>query len=174
MNKKGFTLIELLAIIVILGIILVISVPNIMNVYENSKLKTEQVFLDRLSQTIDGYVTLNSSNFNFQEVGYIEKNTDIKNLNEKEEVVIFRDDTKKINDVIESTLLLEKDYKNPGNKDKGCNKNASIEIYRDADYVYCYRIKAKDLDCLTDNFINSIGGDGYAVNTCSWETIIRK
>lgn len=171
MNKKGFTLIELLAIIVILGIVLVISVPNIMNVYENSKLKTEQIFLDRLSQTIDSYVTLNSSNFNFTEVGSIEKNTDINNPEEKEQVVIFRAETKTINDVIASTLLLKEDYKNPGNKDGICNINAPIEIYRDADYVYCYKIKAIDLDCLTENFINNMGENIYAVNTCSWETI---
>jgi type IV pilus assembly protein PilA len=35
--KKGFTLVELLAVIVILGIILVIAVPNIMKVIDNAK-----------------------------------------------------------------------------------------------------------------------------------------
>lgn len=36
-NKKGFTLIELLAVIVILSIIMVIAVPQILNVIQNSK-----------------------------------------------------------------------------------------------------------------------------------------
>ena len=37
MKKKGFTLIELLAVIVIISIILVITVPKILNVIENSQ-----------------------------------------------------------------------------------------------------------------------------------------
>ena len=36
-NKKGFTLIELLAVIVILSIIMIIAVPKILDVIENSK-----------------------------------------------------------------------------------------------------------------------------------------
>ena len=36
-NKKGFTLIELLAVIIILSIIMIIAVPKILDVIENSK-----------------------------------------------------------------------------------------------------------------------------------------
>lgn len=39
MNKKGFTLIELLAVITILGIILVIAVPQIAGIVKDSRLK---------------------------------------------------------------------------------------------------------------------------------------
>ena len=39
-NKNGFTLIELLAVIVILAIILVIGVPKVMSVIEDSKKAT--------------------------------------------------------------------------------------------------------------------------------------
>ena len=60
MNRKGFTLIELLAVIVILGIILTFTVPSITNIYKESKLKTEGMFLNELSKSIDSYVTLNS------------------------------------------------------------------------------------------------------------------
>ena len=49
MNRKGFTLIELLAVIVILGIILTFAVPSITNIYKESKLKTEEMFLNELS-----------------------------------------------------------------------------------------------------------------------------
>ena len=37
LNKKGFTLIELLAVIVILGVLLLVAVPAIGNVIENSR-----------------------------------------------------------------------------------------------------------------------------------------
>lgn len=37
MNKKGFTLTELLAVIVIIGIISLIAIPNIVNISENVK-----------------------------------------------------------------------------------------------------------------------------------------
>ncbi|HOO68072.1 MAG TPA: type II secretion system protein, partial [Bacilli bacterium] len=40
MKRKGFTLVELLAVIVILGIILLVAVPKIMNVISDSKLSS--------------------------------------------------------------------------------------------------------------------------------------
>ena len=67
MNRKGFTLIELLAVIVILGIILTFAVPSITNIYKESKLKTEEMFLNELSKSIDSYVTLNSDKIAFNE-----------------------------------------------------------------------------------------------------------
>ena len=36
-KEKGFTLIELLAVIVILAILMVVAVPKILNVIENSR-----------------------------------------------------------------------------------------------------------------------------------------
>ena len=50
MNKKGFTLIELLAVIVVLGLVLIISVPNLTDVYKNSKLKTEEIMKSEICQ----------------------------------------------------------------------------------------------------------------------------
>ena len=43
MRKQGFTLVELLAVIVVLGIILLIAIPKISNVIDNSKEKAFQV-----------------------------------------------------------------------------------------------------------------------------------
>ncbi len=91
--KKGFTLIELLAVIVILGIILVIAVPNIMSIINRTKLdaykKNEEILIsatrtyltqngislqDGESTTIS-YATLKTSNL-------IEPIRDINNNNE--------------------------------------------------------------------------------------------
>lgn len=37
MNKKGFTMIELLAVLVILGLLIVIAVPNIIDIFNEKK-----------------------------------------------------------------------------------------------------------------------------------------
>ena len=65
MNRKGFTLIELLAVIVVLGLVLLISVPIISDAYTKSKIKSEEVFVDRLTQAIDSYVKLNRDTMSF-------------------------------------------------------------------------------------------------------------
>lgn len=66
MNKKGFTLIELLAVIVVLGLVLIISVPNLTDVYKNSKLKTEEIFIDKLSKRIEEYIDFNKDTWSFE------------------------------------------------------------------------------------------------------------
>ena len=73
MNRKGFTMIELLAVIVVLGIVLVITFPNMTDVFKSSKLKSEEAFVERISQSIDSYVTLNSSYIDFFEYGTAQK-----------------------------------------------------------------------------------------------------
>lgn len=59
-NKKGFTLIELLAVIVILGIILTVAIPQITQYINSSREKTmrtsAQVFID----AVRTYATENS------------------------------------------------------------------------------------------------------------------
>ena len=59
MNRKGFTLIELLAVIVVLGLVVLVSVPIVSDAYSKSKVKSEGIFVDRLKESIDSYVKLN-------------------------------------------------------------------------------------------------------------------
>lgn len=163
MNRKGFTMIELLAVIVVLGIVLVITFPNMTDVFKSSKLKSEEAFVERISQSIDSYVTLNSSS-----IGFFEDGTAIKNYGGSDHSVNVYKKTITMNTIIGSNIITGKDYKNPGNENVECNVNAEIEVYRDSDYVYCHKIKKDSLGCLTDEYKNTIDSD-YIVDTCTWE-----
>ena len=43
MNNKGFTLIEILAIIVIMGLVMAITIPNVFNTIESSRMETTRM-----------------------------------------------------------------------------------------------------------------------------------
>lgn len=164
MNRKGFTMIELLAVIVVLGIVLVITFPNMTDVFKSSKLKSEEAFVERISQSIDSYVTLNSSNITFKK----QDGTAKKYYGGSDHSVNVYKKTITMNTIIGSNIITGKDYKNPGNENVECNVNAEIEVYRDSDYVYCHKIKKDSLGCLTDEYKNTIDSD-YIVDTCTWE-----
>ena len=164
MNRKGFTLIELLAVIVVLGLVLLISVPIISDAYTKSKIKSEEVFVDRLTQAIDSYVKLNSDTINFNENG-----TGTKTVNEKDTYnITYQMGTITINDIINDGILTQKDFVNAGNKDATCNTTAKIEVYKDSDFVYCYKAHKDRLGCLTKEYKSTIKGD-YAIDTCEWK-----
>lgn len=164
MNRKGFTLIELLAVIVVLGLVLLISVPIISDAYTKSKIKSEEVFVDRLTQAIDSYVKLNSDTINFNENG-----TGTKTVNEKDTYnITYQMGTITINDIINDGILTQKDFVNAGNKDATCNTTAKIEVYKDSDFVYCYKVHKDRLGCLTKEYKSTIKGD-YAIDTCEWK-----
>lgn len=162
MNRKGFTLIELIAVIVILGIILVVATPSISNAYKNSKLKSEEIFIKRLSNVIDSYVKLNNS-----EIGFASDGTAIKEEEGSTYTVDIYKGRTTIEEVIADRLISEEDYINPGNKEVMCSQSAEIEVYKDSEYVYCYKVKKDSLGCLTDTYKNSITGD-YIIDTCVW------
>lgn len=164
MNRKGFTLIELLAVIVVLGLVLLISVPIISDAYTKSKIKSEEVFADRLTQAIDSYVKLNSDTINFNENG-----TGTKTVNEKDTYnITYQMGTITINDIINDGILTQKDFVNAGNKDATCNTTAEVEVYKDSDFVYCYKVHKDSLGCLTKEYKSTIKGD-YAIDTCEWK-----
>lgn len=167
MNRKGFTLIELLAVIVVLGLVLLISVPIISDAYTKSKIKSEEVFVDRLTQAIDSYVKLNSDTMSFS------CNSDrcegTKTVNEKDTYnITYQMGTITINDIINDGILTQKDFVNAGNKDATCNTTAEVEVYKDSDFVYCYKVHKDSLGCLTKEYKSTIKGD-YAIDTCEWK-----
>ena len=83
MNKnKGFTLIELLAVIVLLAILMVISVPKILNVIENSKKSAAESSIKLVKDAIKTQVTSGSimgTNFTSDESGCYTFNFDDQN-----------------------------------------------------------------------------------------------
>ncbi len=163
MNRKGFTLIELLAVIVVLGLVLVVTIPSITSAYKNSKIKSEEVFVDRLTQAIDSYVKLNSDEIKYQSTG-----NGTKKENGEEYDITYQKGTITINDIIKDGILTQKDFVNAGNKDATCNTNAEVEVYKDSDFVYCYKMKKDNLNCFTEAYKKTIEGD-YVIDTCVWK-----
>ena len=159
MNRKGFTLIELLAVIVVLGLVVLISVPIISDAYTKSKIKSEEVFVDRLTQAIDSYVKLNG-------IEYQSTGNGRKTENGKEYDITYQKGVITINDIIKDGILTQKDFVNAGNKEISCNTAAEVEVYKDSDFVYCYKMKKNSLNCLTDAYKDKIGD--YAIDTCVW------
>lgn len=169
MNRKGFTLIELLAVIVVLGLVLLISVPIISDAYTKSKIKSEEVFVDRLTQAIDSYVKLNSDTMSFsckRSDGCEGKKTVDK---ENTYTITYQMGTIDIQKIIDDGILTQKDFVNAGNnnKDAKCNNDAEVEVYKDSDFVYCYKVHKDSLGCLTKEYKSTIKGD-YAIDTCEW------
>ena len=71
-KEKGFTLIELLAVIVILAILMVVAVPKILNVIENSRKSAAESSIKLVKDAIKTQVTSGSimgTNFNSDESG---------------------------------------------------------------------------------------------------------
>lgn len=65
MKNKGFTLVEVLAVIILLGLIAAIIIPNYNKSIENSKKKAFQESLNGLVRTIENYVANNSNAANY-------------------------------------------------------------------------------------------------------------
>lgn len=165
MNKKGYTLIELLVVIVIIGLLAIIVVPISIDVFKNSKIKNEEIFVGKLSDITYDYITLNSDEISFSNSEIIDA---VKSKENQEYHVDVKKTTITFQNIINSRLIAESDFKNPGNQEVACNKNAEIEIYRDSDYVYCHKIKKTSLMCLTEDYLNTVEDDIYIIDTCNW------
>lgn len=59
MNKKGFTLIELLAVIIILGVIILIFIPDAINIISRNEVKIYKAKEKLLINASKDYITLN-------------------------------------------------------------------------------------------------------------------
>ena len=156
MNKKGFTLVELLATLVILGVIIGITVVVTSTVFKNTKEKSEDVFISTIEDALDMYLDSDAKNLHFSK----DPDDAVCQLSKTHGVVdLFRAmDDITFEDVINSSVapITKEEMVNPANKGSQdaahpyeCNVNGLLEIYRDADYVYYYRISKKSFECFT-------------------------
>ena len=139
MNKKGFTLVELLATLVILGIVVGIAIIGITGVFKNAKEKTEDVFVGTLEDALEIYLDSDAKKLNFSTTSICAS----KNIYKSSNSLTF-------NNIINSTYspLQASDLVNPANENVTCNSNATVDIYRDDNYVYYYKVNKNDLGCL--------------------------
>lgn len=174
MNKKGFTLIELLAVIVVLGLVLIISVPNLTDVYKNSKLKTEEIFIDKLSKKIEEYIDFNKDTWSFENEAGI-KTKKVPNSESTEVTVSVWSENITFQKLLDSKLVTKGDFIDPNTK-KNCSEgNGIIEVYKDTDYVYCFVVRKKSFNieetsCLSDDYLNKykMDDESQIINTCPW------
>lgn len=157
MDNKGFTLVELLATVVVLGLVMGITAHSVLGVIEKSKDKSEKIFVDKLENSIDAYISSTRTS-NTLEID--------SNANEiyYEKCKLYNDDGTCINDgsyestaytmksfplskISDSNLIQNKDITNPKNK-KACDLSlVNVNLYRDSDMVYYYYANLKDLGC---------------------------
>lgn len=148
MNRKGFTLIELLAVVVLLGVVLAISSGVIINVYNASLERNEEVFVDSLKKNIDTYISLYGSTVLFDK-----SNKDILVKKSTGDVYAY----KSVNSYKVSVLVDKKIVDKVVNPRNGLScYDDSFDLYVDDDYVYCFKM---NLSCLVSN---------KDINTCSF------
>lgn len=154
MNKKGFTLVELLTTLVILGIVVSLTIVGMNISLNNTKKKTEEVFIGTIKDALKMYLDSDA-----RTLEYNSSSTSVCTIDKalKDNVKIQKyvgnttDNSKTIKDIINSKYspLLESDLVNPNNENDKCKLNALVNIYRDDDYVYYYKMNKNKLGCLT-------------------------
>ena len=173
MNKKGFTLVELLATLVILGIVVGITIVSVTSSFRNAKDKTEDVFVNTLEDALDMYLDSDANRLKFSnnEFCTISKKSGDVRVYKSTDYISFKniitsrndatnDEEKRINSSY--SPLAEQDLVNPANEEVACNSNVSVEIYRDDDYVYYYKVSKDDFGCLKNGgYITNLPSECY-------------
>lgn len=152
MNNKGFTLVELLATIVILGIVMGIASYGVISAINNSKIKSEKLFVDKIGTAIEGYLSIEGNRLveipdtttEFQKCRSDQENdsANCRTSELKELSTIHLKDITEINNNsrLKIKTINESDLVNPKNK-KNCvigDNNPEIRVFKDSEYKYYY------------------------------------
>ena len=152
MNNKGFTLVELLATIVILGIVMGIASYGVISAINNSKIKSEKLFVDKIGTAIEGYLSIEGNRLveipdtttEFQKCRSDQENNsaNCRTSELKELSTIHLKDITEINNNSRFKIktINESDLVNPKNK-KNCvigDNNPEIRVFKDSEYKYYY------------------------------------
>lgn len=166
MNNKGFTLIEMLATIVILAIIGGIATVSVISIINTSKLKSEKVFVDKVSNLIDDYLDLykptssTGNTYTFNKCA----NSDCSNTKSITAVEVIKADGKNVHlkDLVDKGVIETEKLINPKNKQQCLNGDGpEIKVYRDEEYVYYYYVDLRgNCDISDENgIINTLPDD---------------
>ena len=152
MNNKGFTLVELLATIVILGIVMGIASYGVISAINNSKIKSEKLFVDKIGTAIEGYLSIEGNRLveipdtttEFQKCrsDQEDNSANCRTSELKELSTIHLKDITEINNNsrLKIKTINESDLVNPKNK-KNCvigDNNPEIRVFKDSEYKYYY------------------------------------
>lgn len=152
MNNKGFTLVELLATIVILGIVMGIASYGVISAINNSKIKSEKLFVDKIGTAIEGYLSIEGNRLveipdtttEFQKCrsDQEDNSANCRTSELKELSTIHLKDITEINNNSRFKIktINESDLVNPKNK-KNCvigDNNPEIRVFKDSEYKYYY------------------------------------
>lgn len=145
MNNRGFTLTELLAVIAVLAIIAGITL-GIVNVnFGKTKESTEEVFVGTIKDAMNIYLDSNAKSLNFTTLCSNKLNKTHGSVKVYKVVTDF-------SNVINSEYhpITQSDLVNPAKREVSCSDASLIEIniYRDDDYVYYYKINKSEFGCL--------------------------
>lgn len=163
MGNKGFTLVELLATIVIIGIVMGIATKSVIGYINTSKLKSEDVFVSKLEDSLKSYLAVKGSGL---EVFDAEKNISYEytkcpkvdvgvenDLTNCRQVGVIQLQDIDLLDVVQYKASYTKDELiNPKNGRK-CLENEespSVKVFRDDDFVYYYYLDMKGSSCDID------------------------
>ena len=167
MDNKGFTLVELLATVAIIAIVGSIATAGVISIINNSKNKSEEIFVNKISNLIDDYLDLYPPNKKIEDtIISFEKCGSGNNCYEVEAYEVTKD-TGEIHliDLVNTGIITKDKLINPKNKEQCLisGDGPKITVYRDNEYVYYYSVDfCEDTPC--DCNINE--ENGY-INTFS-------
>lgn len=159
--RLGFTLIEVIAVIILLSIILLVSLPALSSTLKNTKEKKYQEFLNDLYIATETYITMN--NELFPQLKY-ENGTAFINVSQ----LVYNNyiNHNKKNPQTEENISLESTIKVTKLQDKSLAYNYFDEDYTNGAYVSDRLILMYDAYNIVDDQIKDLKGtnDGVMIN----------